>query len=114
MTDDELYAHETRKVINIITHPDYNSINYQNDIAILEVDAAFKLAPHIDTICLPPPNSDFNGKVCAATGWGKDRFGKRKRNTFTFLSKHQFLRKSRKFSNNLERNLDDSFRFWHM
>ena len=69
----------------MISHPDYNSVNFQNDIAILEVDNPFKLAPHIDTICLPPPNSDFNGKVCAATGWGKDRFGKRLRNNFTFL-----------------------------
>lgn len=58
-------------------HPDYDKLkqDFKNDIAILEVNKPFKLAPHIDTICLPPPKSVFDGKLCAATGWGKDRFG---------------------------------------
>jgi len=75
--ENELYSHETREVIKMYIHPDYDKLkqDFKNDIAILEVNKPFKLAPHIDTICLPPPKSVFDGKLCAATGWGKDRFG---------------------------------------
>ena len=61
----------------LIPHPKYvaDRGDLVNDIAILQVSEKFSLAPHVDTICLPPPGQTFEGSSCAATGWGKDRFG---------------------------------------
>ena len=32
-------------------------------------------SPHINPVCLPNPQSDFTGRDCFVTGWGKDAFG---------------------------------------
>lgn len=34
-----------------------------------------KIAENVNTICLPPPNTIFDGSRCFVSGWGKDRFG---------------------------------------
>merc|ERR1712183_711270 len=34
-----------------------------------------ELQQHIDTVCLPDPEEQFDGQNCFATGWGKDQFG---------------------------------------
>ena len=79
---DEQFPYQERNVEEIILHPEFDlnipvsESNFKNDVAVLKVEKPFILAPHIDTICLPPPNTNYDGRNCAATGWGKDRFGK--------------------------------------
>lgn len=34
------------------------------------------ISQHINTICLPPQDENFDGSRCFATGWGKEHFGK--------------------------------------
>ena len=80
VTDRELYPHQELSVKKVIIHPDFDTVrgtqgNLWNDIALVQISQAFTLAPHIDTICLPRPGENFDGSLCAATGWGKDRFG---------------------------------------
>ncbi|XP_040570521.1 phenoloxidase-activating factor 2 [Lepeophtheirus salmonis] len=71
--------HQDRFVEDVKIHPQFNPKNLKNDFALLFMEEDFKLAPHIDTICLPD-NLDGIGSYdkndCFATGWGKDKFGK--------------------------------------
>ena len=76
MSTEEQLSYQELRVQEITRHPKFNSDNFKNDLAVVRVEEPFILAPHIDTICLPPPNENFDGRRCAATGWGKDRFGK--------------------------------------
>eukprot|EP00092_Neocalanus_flemingeri_P040748 GFUD01044363.1.p1 GENE.GFUD01044363.1~~GFUD01044363.1.p1 ORF type:complete len:441 (+),score=109.06 GFUD01044363.1:120-1325(+) len=80
VTDRELYPHQEYPVQQLIRHPDFDTLlgergNLRHDIALVQTSQSFSLAPHIDTICLPRPGDNFDGSSCAATGWGKDRFG---------------------------------------
>ena len=79
-TDSELYTYQELTVERIVCHPGFDTEkgargNLWNDIALVQTDKPFSLAPHVDTICLPRPGQVFHGSQCAATGWGKDRFG---------------------------------------
>ena len=46
-----------------------------NNLALLFLATPIANAEHINTICLPPPNTIFDGARCFVTGWGKDKFG---------------------------------------
>lgn len=70
-------------------HPNFNAKVLFNDIALLTVNEAFQLAPHVSPICAPMMNNPYaasdvyNPNQCIATGWGKNAFGKH--NIFTEL-----------------------------
>ncbi|KAF7210448.1 suppressor of tumorigenicity 14 protein homolog [Nothobranchius furzeri] len=60
-----------RKIRQIIAHKDYNPHTFNNDIALMELDAAVTLDQHIYPICLPSSTYDFPaGKEAWITGWG--------------------------------------------
>jgi hypothetical protein len=49
-----------------------------NDIALLILASEAKLAPNVDTLCLPLISmkaKDFDNQKCFSSGWGKDNFG---------------------------------------
>ncbi|XP_076330678.1 phenoloxidase-activating factor 2-like [Tachypleus tridentatus] len=73
---EEFYKHEDHDVEEIIIHPKYvdNRENLWDDIAILKLKSELSLKSHIDTICLPSLNENFEGVNCVVTGWGKDAF----------------------------------------
>nr|XP_061807653.1 chymotrypsin-like protease CTRL-1 [Nerophis lumbriciformis] len=61
-----------RTVTQIIIHPDYNSINFNNDIAVMKLSSTLSFTNYISPICLASNASQFNnGTLCWATGWGK-------------------------------------------
>merc|ERR1712172_285567 len=69
-------AHQDRSVQHVDIHPEFNSRNLANDWALLYTTEPFELQEHIDTVCLPEPEEQFDdGQSCFATGWGKDQFG---------------------------------------
>jgi kallikrein len=68
-------AHQDRTVQTLDIHPDFNDRNLANDWALLYTIEPFELQEHIDTVCLPDPEEQFDGQNCFATGWGKDQFG---------------------------------------
>lgn len=65
-----------RNVRRIIAHSDYNPLTYDNDIALMELDANVTLNQNIWPICLPSPTYDFPaGQEAWITGWGATREG---------------------------------------
>lgn len=61
----------------IISHRQYRSDTFENDIALLEVNNHVKLFPknaNINTICLPERGKQFNGLAFIA-GWGRTAEG---------------------------------------
>lgn len=74
-TTKEILPHSDHQVAQIIMHPDFNSSNLHNDVALLVLRNPAQLAVHINTICLPPQNYKFNHNTCFASGWGADKFG---------------------------------------
>lgn len=75
-TPNEMCKHVDKKVAEIIRHEKFNlaDANYQNDIALIFLKEAFELTPFINTICLPPPNFNFDRQICVSSGWGKTQF----------------------------------------
>jgi len=72
--------HEDRISSKITLHPLFSPTSLANDVALIHLEEEFELKPHINTICLPDQdseyNSDFSDKDCVATGWGKDKYGR--------------------------------------
>ncbi|XP_030589845.1 suppressor of tumorigenicity 14 protein-like [Archocentrus centrarchus] len=65
-----------RGVKRIIPHYFYNKYNKDNDIALMELDAAVKLTQHISPICLPSSTYYFPSDGDAwITGWGTTMLG---------------------------------------
>ncbi|KFM63810.1 Serine proteinase stubble, partial [Stegodyphus mimosarum] len=71
LTDYERLKPEMRRVKRMIVHRHYNPQNFDNDIALLELDPPVIFRPHIAPICLPAADEDFTGKTAYVTGWGK-------------------------------------------
>jgi len=79
----EPYPHQELEVKQVFIHPEFNARNLANDFAVLMTTSGhrydssnhFVLDYNVDTICLPKPKENFDGKTCFATGWGKDKFG---------------------------------------
>lgn len=72
---DEPHAHQARRIKQIISHEDFDPEAYFNDIALLVLEQPFEMLPHIQPICLPPPEtpklqSQLRDATCYATGWG--------------------------------------------
>ena len=66
----EPIPHQDVKVSSIRFHPQYKSESVFNDFAILVLEHPVKLAPNVETICLPDANENFDNLRCIATGWG--------------------------------------------
>ncbi|XP_050949807.1 ST14 transmembrane serine protease matriptase b [Labeo rohita] len=63
-----------RHVKRIISHPQYDPMSYDNDIALMELDSPVTLSQSIWPVCLPDATHDFPvGKSVWITGWGKLR-----------------------------------------
>lgn len=77
---DEFLPHEDFNVAEIIIHPEFQTRNLWNDIALLKLDRPVVFRPGIDTICLPKQSlaknrsSSDDERSCMATGWGKDAY----------------------------------------
>lgn len=64
-----------RKVKRMIIHRDYNPSNFDNDIALLELESPYQIQPHVVPICLPEKDEEFIGQLAMVAGWGKLSFG---------------------------------------
>lgn len=67
---------QQRGVSRVIIHPYFNSINNNNDIALLELTFPVVFNNYVMPVCLAAANSDFPPKTDVwVTGWGDIRFG---------------------------------------
>ncbi|XP_041651915.1 ST14 transmembrane serine protease matriptase a [Cheilinus undulatus] len=65
-----------RSLKRIISHPNYNAYTFDNDIALMELDSPINYSEHIQPICLPAAQHDFQtGSNVWITGWGATREG---------------------------------------
>ena len=55
-------------VSNIIIHEAFNNANLQNDIALLKLKDNVRFAQHINTICMPIQDQDYDAKRCFVSG----------------------------------------------
>uniref|UniRef100_A0A3Q1GR93 ST14 transmembrane serine protease matriptase n=1 Tax=Acanthochromis polyacanthus TaxID=80966 RepID=A0A3Q1GR93_9TELE len=70
---------QRRPLKRIISHPDYNEMTFDYDIALLELSEPLKFTDTIRPICLPAPSHVFPaGMPCWVTGWGALREGGQK------------------------------------
>ncbi|XP_044063592.1 suppressor of tumorigenicity 14 protein [Siniperca chuatsi] len=70
---------QLRLLKRIISHPDYNQMTFDYDIALLELSAPLEFTNTIQPICLPASSHVFPaGMSCWVTGWGVLREGGRK------------------------------------
>nr|XP_046255324.1 suppressor of tumorigenicity 14 protein homolog isoform X2 [Scatophagus argus] len=70
---------QRRQVKRIISHPDYNQMTYDYDIALLELSEPLQFTNTIQPICLPSSSHVFPaGMSCWVTGWGALREGGQK------------------------------------
>ncbi|XP_017486143.1 PREDICTED: serine proteinase stubble-like [Rhagoletis zephyria] len=67
----EPLPHIERGAKKKIVHPKYNFFTYENDLALVQLDAPIDFLPHISAICLPPDGVNLLGKNGTATGWGR-------------------------------------------
>uniref|UniRef100_U5EDW0 Phenoloxidase-activating factor 2 n=1 Tax=Corethrella appendiculata TaxID=1370023 RepID=U5EDW0_9DIPT len=75
-TRNERYDHQDRDVAEMVVHPKFHKGTLFNDIALLFLSEPLLLEETVQTVCLPPPNTNFDNTECTASGWGKDKFGK--------------------------------------
>ncbi|XP_060648437.1 phenoloxidase-activating factor 2 [Drosophila nasuta] len=75
-TTRERLPYQELRAQRIITHPQFKVRNVANDFALVILTEPFKLADHINVVCLPPQGATpAAGTTCYSTGWGKDVFG---------------------------------------
>lgn len=67
-----------KPVRRMIVHRNYKPDTFENDIALLELESAFEVQPHVIPICLPDAEDtdDYVGLTAHVAGWGKLSYGK--------------------------------------
>lgn len=75
-TNDEPFPHQESAVREIVVNPQYYKGGLHNNVALLFLETPIRIAENVNTVCLPPQGTNFDGSRCFVSGWGKDRFGK--------------------------------------
>lgn len=60
----------TRGVKRVVKHPRYSQSNYDNDIAVVELDKPVTFKDALNPVCLPSAGKSFSGDDGIVTGWG--------------------------------------------
>lgn len=65
----EIKEHYDRDVSEIVIHNAFDKENLHNDIALLFLKDPMPIEEHVNVVCLPPQDYDFeNSNGCVATG----------------------------------------------
>ena len=65
---------QTRTIVAVWRHPEYETLKLRNDIAVLLVNEPFNVNQWTAPICLPPPTLKTpNGTLCTVVGWGNTK-----------------------------------------
>ena len=67
---------QTRTVLRVFSHENYDTDTLENDIALLKLDARLDLSgPSVRAICIPGSDAAV-GTACTISGWGNTDTGK--------------------------------------
>ena len=69
--DKEPFGYVDRRVQLAATHPQFNPVTYEYDLALLRFDEKLRFRKHILPVCLPEGNSSYANKWATVTGWGR-------------------------------------------
>ena len=75
----------------IVTHPAFESKRIWNDVGVLFVQQDFEVTDHISPVCIPSnpdDDSEYMSENCVATGWGRNKYGKRLNDSIVFRLIH--------------------------
>ncbi|XP_073718845.1 chymotrypsin-like protease CTRL-1 [Misgurnus anguillicaudatus] len=63
---------QVMRIAKAISHPYYNSQNFNNDVTLLKLATPAQLTQTISPVCLMSSSDVVNaGTICVTTGWGK-------------------------------------------
>ena len=71
----EQFPHVDVQVESMVVHENYDDAYRYNNIALLFLKTQIENAENINTICLPPQDTNFNDSQCFSSGWVSDVFG---------------------------------------
>ncbi|XP_021708048.1 tryptase isoform X2 [Aedes aegypti] len=74
VTVNEPLKHEELGIRKIIIHENYVDRIHHNDIALLILEKRANLNVHINPVCLPKTDDNFDGQRCMVSGWGRENF----------------------------------------
>ncbi|KAL0197311.1 hypothetical protein M9458_005851, partial [Cirrhinus mrigala] len=60
----------SRSVSQVVVHPEYNNLPYDNDMALLHLSSPVTFTNYIRPVCLAAEGSTFNSDTVWVTGWG--------------------------------------------
>jgi hypothetical protein len=67
-TKNEFFPHSDHSVIDVIVHENFYKGGLFNDVALLFLQEPIALDQHINTVCLPPQNQNFDHQRCLVSG----------------------------------------------
>ncbi|XP_041959286.1 chymotrypsin-like protease CTRL-1 [Alosa sapidissima] len=63
---------QVKSIAKVISHPYYNSNNFNNDITLLKLSSPAQLTSRVSPVCMASSSASFPaGMRCVTTGWGK-------------------------------------------
>ncbi|KAM9513273.1 LOW QUALITY PROTEIN: chymotrypsin-like protease CTRL-1 [Salvelinus alpinus] len=63
---------QVKSISRAITHPYYNSQNFNNDVTLLKLSSPVQITARVSPVCLATSSTSFpSGTRCVTTGWGK-------------------------------------------
>ncbi|NXD09961.1 OVCH1 protein, partial [Nothocercus nigrocapillus] len=62
---------QRRRVKNIVVHPSFDTVSYDSDIALVQLDAPLEYSAAVRPVCLPNRTEPLSSSsLCAVSGWG--------------------------------------------
>ncbi|XP_063056125.1 chymotrypsin-like protease CTRL-1 [Engraulis encrasicolus] len=63
---------QVMRIAKSISHPYYNSQNFNNDVTLLKLSSPAQLTQRVSPVCLASSSTSIpSGTTCVTTGWGK-------------------------------------------
>lgn len=63
---------QVKTIARAITHPYYNTQNFNNDITLLKLSSPVQMTSRVSPVCLASSSTSIpSGTRCVTTGWGK-------------------------------------------
>lgn len=70
----EIFTRQVRRVSSVHIHPQYETIDYSHDIAIIRVDTPLVYTTYVQPACLPITDPVADDQIIIV-GWGTDQLG---------------------------------------